>query len=475
MIPVNPSTGISQAIRDIRAEVDRGTCSDNEDDEADIIIQEKLSDDESDSDRGDEHSEHSERDEETRYPCGLCQQDVGVKCLGCEGGCDSWFHLSCVGMSDDEFTSLINNPNAYWECPNCTNGNDLPPFKACDVSANKAVWGTLEGVELYKAINDAYDEVIKWNRNLFMVPSGHAGQDFVVEVTKCINHFNKATPLEPVALKLALISFPLLLQKPSKKSKTRDHVRCLVERLVLWQTGNLEDLLRKGRVIQKKLLSSKHIEPDNTDKIFCRLMLQGKVSAALRWIGDHKSSVHICTTEIIAKLKCLHPSSKKSSNTATLNGPIDKVEGETYESIDADVIQQCIKRISGAAGPSGADAELWLRIHCTKQLSKRPAELCEAVADLAKKLASELVDPQALDAFNACRLIPLVKDIDGVRPIGIGEILHRIVAKAIVKSVKMDVVDATTPIQICSGIPSGVEAAAQCGLDNLEMKRLALT
>ena len=102
---------------------------------------------------------------------------------------------------------------------------------------------------------------------------------------------------------------------------------------------------------------------------------------------------------------------------------------------------------------------MWLRILCTKQLKKRPGELCEAVANLAKKLASEHVDPQSLDAFNACRLIPLVKDIDGVRPIGIGEILHRIVAKAIVKTVNTDVVEATAPIQICSGIPSGLEAA----------------
>ena len=163
---------------------------------------------------------------------------------------------------------------------------------------------------------------------------------------------------------------------------------------MLWQTGKLEDLLRKGRVIQKKLLSSKHTEPENTDKIFCRLMLHGKVSAALRWIGEHKSSVHKCTPEVITKLKNLHPTSKKSSNIATLNGPIDKVERETYETIDADVIQQCIKHISGAAGPSGADAEMWLRILCTKQLKKRPAELCDAVADLAKKLATEHVDPQ---------------------------------------------------------------------------------
>ncbi len=138
---------------------------------------------------------------------------------------------------------------------------------------------------------------------------------------------------------------------------------------------------------------------------------------------------------------------------------MDKIESENYATIDADLIQQCIKYISGAAGPSGADAEMWLRILCSKQLKKKPLELCNAVADLAKKLASQFVDPKALDAFNACRLIPLVKDVDGVRPIGIGEILHRIVAKAIVKTVNKDVVEATTPIQICSGIPSGVEAA----------------
>ncbi len=60
--------------------------------------------------------------------------------------------------------------------------------------------------------------------------------------------------------------------------------------------------------------------------------------------------------------------------------------------------------------------------------------------DLAKKLASTHVDPAGLDAFNSCRLIPLVKDVDGVRPIGIGEVLHRIVAKAIVRTVNGQVV-----------------------------------
>ena len=86
------------------------------------------------------------------------------------------------------------------------------------------------------------------------------------------------------------------------------------------------------------------------------------------------------------------------------------MEDVIYDTIDAELIQQCIKQIiiSGAAGPSVADAEVWQRILCSRQLKKNPAELCEAIALMARKLASTYTDPMALDASNACRLIPLV-------------------------------------------------------------------
>ncbi len=47
---------------------------------------------------------------------------------------------------------------------------------------------------LYDTINAAYDEIVKWIRNLFMVPTGRAGQLFVAKVTICTNHFNDAAP-----------------------------------------------------------------------------------------------------------------------------------------------------------------------------------------------------------------------------------------------------------------------------------------
>ncbi len=142
-----------------------------------------------------------------------------------------------------------------------------------------------------------------------------------------------------------------------------------------------------------------------------------------------------------------------------MRGPPEKVEPCIFSEIDSDLIKRCIKRISGAGGPSGADAEMWLHILCTKQLKNKPTELCDAIADCAKKLATSYINPMYLEGFTACRLVPLDKNPTGIRPIGIGEILHRIIGKAIVYTINEDIVNATAPLQICAGVPGGVEAA----------------
>ena len=67
-------------------------------------------------------------------------------------------------------------------------------------------------------------------------------------------------------------------------------------------------------------------------------------------------------------------------------------------------------------------------------------------------------DSNGLSAYVACRLIPLNKD-PGVRPIGIGEVARRIIAKAILKVVGEDVKLAAGPLQTCAGHQAGCEAA----------------
>ena len=58
----------------------------------------------------------------------------------------------------------------------------------------------------------------------------------------------------------------------------------------------------------------------------------------------------------------------------------------------------------------------------------------------------------------ACRLIPLDKN-PGVRPIGIGEVLRRIIGKAVSTFLKPDIIDAVGPLQLAAGQDGGCEAA----------------
>ena len=57
----------------------------------------------------------------------------------------------------------------------------------------------------------------------------------------------------------------------------------------------------------------------------------------------------------------------------------------------------------------------------------------------------------------ACRLIPLDKD-PGLRPIGIGEVLRRIIGKIVVRILKPDLQESAGELQMCVGQEGGCEA-----------------
>jgi hypothetical protein len=59
----------------------------------------------------------------------------------------------------------------------------------------------------------------------------------------------------------------------------------------------------------------------------------------------------------------------------------------------------------------------------------------------------------------ASRLIPLDKGEGAVRPIGVGEVLRRIISKCVMKIVKPEVLEVSGSLQLCAGQPAGSEAA----------------
>ena len=46
-----------------------------------------------------------------------------------------------------------------------------------------------------------------------------------------------------------------------------------------------------------------------------------------------------------------------------------------------------------------------------------------------------------------------------VRPVGVGEVLRRIVGKLVINVLTSDIQDATGPLQTCAGLKAGIEAS----------------
>ena len=104
-------------------------------------------------------------------------------------------------------------------------------------------------------------------------------------------------------------------------------------------------------------------------------------------------------------------------------------KGLIFDEVNADLVRKSAIRTKGSHGPSGLDADFWSKILCNSIFGNASDDLRHAIALLARMLCSEeLVDQKSIEGLFACRLIPLDKS-PGIRPIGVGEVLRRIIAK----------------------------------------------
>lgn len=83
-----------------------------------------------------------------------------------------------------------------------------------------------------------------------------------------------------------------------------------------------------------------------------------------------------------------------------------------------------------------------------------------------RRLCAEFVDPRGVEAILANRLTPLEKGEGAVRPIGVGEVIRRIMGKCVMHGTKLDIIDASGSLQVCAGHKVGREAAnhAMCSI-----------
>lgn len=113
-----------------------------------------------------------------------------------------------------------------------------------------------------------------------LVPYGKTSKDVIDQLNEYINVWNNGVEGQHVSLKAAIVLMQAVgLQKPSRGSKAKDHQECLKKRLILWKEGEIDRLVRKGRSIEKGLTKPRKSDP----KIFAKLVMEGKIIAALRY------------------------------------------------------------------------------------------------------------------------------------------------------------------------------------------------
>ena len=122
--------------------------------------------------------------------------------------------------------------------------------------------------------------------------------------------------------------------------------------------------------------------------------------------------------------------------------------------VTGNVIQRAASVIQGSAGPGGCDASHWQ--DALLRYGAHSSHLRDQVASVARRLANSIVPWSDIRGFVASRLIALDKN-PGVRPIGVGESLRRIVGKAITSLTKCDIEDVCGVSQLCSGLRAGIE------------------
>ena len=85
--------------------------------------------------------------------------------------------------------------------------NPPPPPVQCDFT-----WAKLDGKAFSQLMTNIYNEIVHWRRNVFLIPSGAAGKDFVSELARLLQAYADESSLECIGLKVCMVMQVLLLQ-----------------------------------------------------------------------------------------------------------------------------------------------------------------------------------------------------------------------------------------------------------------------
>ena len=246
--------------------------------------------------------------------------------------------------------------------------------------------------------NDLYNEIVTWKKDLFKLPTGNAAKAFIKELSLWLERFNHKTDHHSISLKVHIILPALMLQKPSKTSKSQEHCKKLEDRQAAWKDGRTDELIQECRTIQRVFSSNERRNKEGKAKTFAKFVFQGKTNAAMKLLTDIEAGVHKVDDTILSELQLKHPQPGPLTSDTLLNGLVNCVLPSYFDEIDETVVFKCTSMTKVVGGSSRLDAEQYRRHLTSNKYKKENKELRVQLATLDRLLATEYPNHNTVEA-----------------------------------------------------------------------------
>ena len=238
----------------------------------------------------------------------------------------------------------------------------------------------------------------------------------------------------------------------------------MTKRLEAWSEGKFEMLVQDTERSLKTHVATKqgNVSKEQRAKIFNRKMLRGDVRGAVRYLTERDKGGVLMPDDIDEKsgdsvadvLASKHPDARTPEALSLHQCKI------TPDFVDVDVTEDTVetvaRRLSGSAGLGGTDSHALQ--HWLLRFGIASRKLRSVVAKLAEWLSNGFPPWAACRALMGGRLCGTDEGPGGgVRPICIGKIWRRLLAKCLLSVAGAEAKEACGMDQLCAGLEAGTE------------------
>lgn len=307
-----------------------------------------------------------------------------------------------------------------------------------------------------------YSALNRFNPTHYDVPTNKVGQRFLTTLSHLITGIvNRKHNSE----KFLVFEMVVLQRNPNIKGN-KAICSHLTRKMDLWDNGSYQLLVTECKDDMDSFMRKKRGSSSEEERLqhFSQLLHKGDIRRACRYIAERETGGVLDPSSddekagdclVLDTLEGLHPEPDRSHSSTAHFPKYNNLPPLVPLELQPGTVEAVARKLHGAGGLGGTDAaalKSWLLRH--RQAS---SVLQEALAKLTTWVANKLVPWAAVRALMSNRLIALDK-CPGVRPIGIGQIWRRAMAKLVIAVAGPSAAKAAGTHQLCAGLSAGVEA-----------------